>query len=169
MATTKSSAAEIRSKLIRDLQVVQENIKGEAIRQPLLFIEAVRYRVSKMRARAQAEAEQKAWAGQQWIAIRKQFAGKKITNDEVKAFIEKDPRYQKLVAAKDEAEAREEFAKLLLEAYRMRRDGVRILADAEGYEASKATAEAASESVNRALSIEASKLYKHRGVVRDRD
>jgi hypothetical protein len=165
----KVNVRQIRDKLIRDLQIVPENIKNEAIRQPLLFIEAVRYRVGKMRAHSRAKAELKTWSGQQWLLVKKKFEGTRITNDEVRSYLEKDPQYRALSANVDEAEAREEFAKLILEAYRMRRDGVRILADAEGYEASKATVEAASESVNRSLGLEARKLYKHRGIQRDLD
>lgn len=165
------SPAARRAKLIRDLAVIPENIRNEAIRQPLLFVEAVRYRVAKMRHRARAESALKAWSGQQWLLIKKRADANasKVTNDLVKAMIERDPEYQRLSLAVNEAEAREEFSKLLLEAYRMRRDGVRILADAEGYEASKAVADATADSMNRKLSSEARKIYRHRGIVRERD
>jgi hypothetical protein len=151
--------------LIRSLAVIDENIRAEAIAQATLFIEASRYRVECMRVRMQAEAEFEAFSSKRWLVIREkksQVSKERITNDQIKSQLQIGSNYRRLKAAVNRAEAEEEFSKLLLEAYRMRRDALKILADAQGYEASKQTAELEKDMIHRKMEREARRLYSSR-------
>jgi hypothetical protein len=152
------------SELISQLTVVDENIRAEAIRQPQLFIEAVRYRVRKMRVRAQAEAELEAFDAQLSITLRAKAIrrGDKGTEGYFKARLQKHSKHRSLQAAVNAAEANEEFSKLLIEAYRMRRDAVKILADAQGYEAMREGVDIERSVVHRRLVREARILQTKR-------
>lgn len=156
---TKASLAE----LIESLTIVSENIIAEAVRQPRLFIEAARYRVAKMRARTAAEMALEQYAGAVGLKIRAHNDGKeRLTVDHIKARIQRLPRHQELQTAVHEAEAREEFAKLLLEAFRQRRDALRIISDAEHYEAARESGEAERFVQHRQLADKARELHAQR-------
>lgn len=152
------------SQLIAQLAVVDENMRAEVINQPVLFVDAVRYRVSKMRQKAQAEAELEYFDSLLGLSIRakKHVAGEKATEGYYKARLLKHPKHRALQAALSRAEAREEFSKGIVEAYRMRRDALKILADAQGYESMRAVSEVEKATAYRRLSIEARKLQDSR-------
>lgn len=98
--------------------------------QAKLFERAARYRVGKMRVRARAEMVHSVAQAEASLFLRREFAGKGekltetyleqllITRDDIKA------AHEALMVAKEE----EEYAKLLLEAYQMKRDGMRAVA-----------------------------------------
>lgn len=149
--------------LIESLTLVDENVRNEAVRQPILFIEAARYRVLCMRRRARAENEAELFSSQLGLRIRARGAGgDRITNDYIKARVQKNTKFIELQSALNKATANEEFSKLLLEAFRMRRDAIRVIADAQGYEAAKLDYEAERVDQTRRLSIEARKLQAKR-------
>ena len=119
--------------LVAKLAVIDEDIKREAAEQPQAFIAAARYRVDKMRNRAAAVAkyeEHRASLGLRMRA-RRDSGGKKPSEGNVKDAVESNSLTQKLHAEMQVAYAYEEFAKLLLEAYRQRRDGIRIIHEAQ--------------------------------------
>lgn len=152
------------SKLIDSLAIVDENILAEAAQQPLLFIAAVRYRVRKMRLKAQAEAalEQHDSGLDLRIRARGNKRGEKYTEGTIKATIRTNGPHKELQALYDQAAAEEEFAKGLLEAYRMRRDAIRVLAEAQQYEGIKDTAELDRIREQRKISAQARKLVAER-------
>jgi len=131
------------SELIEMLPIVSENIVAEAAVQAQKFIQAATYRVERMRVRARATAtleQHRAHVGLRARA-KKDSDGKKPTEGAINARIELDSVTKLLRKRHDEAHAREELAKLILEAHRIRRDSVRILSDhllkdstREGYE-----------------------------------
>lgn len=128
--------------LIQRLALVDENILGEAARQPVLFIDAVRYRVAAMRRRAQAITEFDYQRSRVALAIRakRNAEGEKITETALKERVEKHSVVRGLRNQVDRAYEAEEFAKLIIEAYRMRRDAIRVIAEsqiAEGMRESK--------------------------------
>jgi hypothetical protein len=150
--------------LIRLLAVVDENIVSEAIRQPSLFIDAARYRVSKMREVSRAKAELDSCMSSIGLRIRAKGAGgdQRTTEGYVKSKILRSPTYNKLQSAVHDAERKEEFSKLLLEAYRMRRDAIRIIADEKNYESGRQGAEVERMQQRRKLVNKASELHRRR-------
>jgi hypothetical protein len=120
--------------LISRLALVDENIMAEAAKQPILFIDAVRYRVSAMRARAQANAELDYRRSRIALTIRarKDAAGeKKFTEAALKEKVESQTVIRELRAKMERSYESEELAKLILEAYRMRRDAIRVIAESQ--------------------------------------
>jgi hypothetical protein len=129
--------------LIERLALVDEDILAEAAKQPILFIDAARYRVAAMRRRAQAVAELDSKRSRIALTIRARRDGsgeKKFTEAALKEKVESQTVIRDLRAATERAYESEELAKLILEAYRMRRDGIRVIAEtqiAEGMRGSK--------------------------------
>jgi hypothetical protein len=153
--------------LIKRLPLVDENILAEAAKQPMLFIDAARYRVAKMRSRLKSEATLEYATAAVALKIRVRRAdGEKLTEGAVKAKVAKNLSLRTLRTACDDSTAREEFSKLILEAYRMRRDGIRIIADAHNYEGVKESSElqrieTRRKMVKRARALEEKRLSLH--------
>lgn len=120
--------------LLDSLAVLDENILAEAARMARLFARAAQYRVEKMRYRARAEAALEQWAAHLSLLYRSRAKGKP-TEAYYKARIILNKRHQRLTVEKEACERREELAKLILDAYRQRRDAIRIIADHKGYDA----------------------------------
>lgn len=160
MRTAKSEI----TALVDQLSVIDEDIRHEAVRQPALFIEAVRYRVSRMRIRSQAEAMFEAFVSRRGLVVRARVQGSKerVTEGAIKARVQKHPKFKLLQSALADAEAEEEFSKLLLEAFRMRRDAIKILADAQNYEAGRSVMDLERKDVTRKLSNEARRVQQAR-------
>ena len=120
------------SELINLLTVVEENVLEEAAAQPALFYEVARYRVARMRKRSQAVAEYDSRRAQLSLSLRAKSAtaGEKFTEGTIKDRVDSKIINGPLRKAMEDAYASEELSKLLVEAYRMRRDGIRILAEA---------------------------------------
>jgi hypothetical protein len=151
------------SQLIKLLAVVDENIINEAIRQPLLFVDAARYRVSKMREVSRSIARLESFVSEFGLRVRAKGAGdQRLTEGFVKSKIQRSPTYKKLQSAVHDAERKQEFAKLLLEAYRMRRDAIRIIADEKNYESGKRGAEVERIQQHRRLENRARELHRRR-------
>jgi len=148
--------------LIERLSIVDENVLAEAAKQPLLFIDAARYRVGKMRKRAQADAALDFNRSSLGLKIRKKPSEDRVTEGAIKSLIDIDPTTRSLRAALDEAEAEEELSKLILEAYRYRRDAIRILAEAHVYEGIKESSEVERAETRRKLSRKARELEDRR-------
>lgn len=161
---------DISDSLLSSLVVIDENIKIEAVKQPGLFIEAVRYYVSKMRAHSQAEAVFEEFVARRGLFLRSQKRDSKerLTEGYFKARIQKHPKYKVLQQALFNAKSEEVFAKLLLEAYRMRRDAIKILADAANYEAGRSVMEIERGDVTRRLRNKARRVQEaKRGIFND--
>jgi hypothetical protein len=149
------------SDIINSLAIVAENIDEEAIMQPMLFVDAARYRVAKMRVRAQAETALDQITGELGLTIRARGSdsSERITNDYIKSRVQKHPKFRRLQTELQQAEQKEEFSKLLLEAYRMRRDALRIVAESQAAEGLRQVSGIERKSAERRLSQEARKLY----------
>jgi hypothetical protein len=151
------------SEIIDGLAIVAENIDEEAIMQPMLFVDAARYRVAKMRVRAQAETTLDQLSSELGLTIRARGSGgERITNDYIKSRIQKHPKFRRLQTELQEAEQKEELSKLLLEAYRMRRDALRIVAESQAAEGLRQVSGIERESATRRLKSEARKLHARR-------
>jgi hypothetical protein len=154
--------------LIDALPIVDENILVEAAKQPLLFIRASMYRVIKMRKRSQANAKGDYVRARLAMGIRgkKNQLGEKVTEGTLKEKVECDSSVRQLRKEVDLAFAEEEFAKLILEAMRMRRDAIRIIADAKVYEGGRETAEVERVDARRQLVEKARQLEHNRRSLR---
>ena len=118
--------------LIGKLPLVDENILAEAAKQPILFIEAARYRVTAMRVRAKAVAELEARKSTLALRIRaKKTSARSITENAIKETVESQKSVIALRDRVEKAYALEEFSKLILEAYRQRRDAIRIIGETQ--------------------------------------
>jgi hypothetical protein len=119
--------------LITKLAIVDQNILSEAAQQPILFMDAAQYRVSAMRVRAEAVAEIESRRARLTLKKRaeKDDMGRKVTEGEIKAGVESTKIIGVLRARVDRSYEREELAKLILEAYRQRREAIRVIAEAE--------------------------------------
>lgn len=157
--------------LLASLAVIDENINYEAVRQPALFIEAVRYYVDKMKAYSQAEAAFEAFIARRGLAIRASTRGReRATEGYIKARIQKHSKFKLLQEQMFASKADDVFAKLLLEAYRMRRDAIKILADSQNYEASKSVMDIERVDVTRRLRNKARRVQEaKRGNFKDGD
>lgn len=122
--------------LVNGLSFSDEEVVDAAKSQPTLFLHASRLRIQTMRNRVTAEAKLKAAeadrAGK--FRLRGKEAGERITEGQVKERLARIPEIIALTKAVTDAEEYEEWSKLLLEAYRMRRDALKVVADMLGAE-----------------------------------
>ncbi len=120
--------------LIEKIPLVDENILEEAARQPMLFVEASRYRVDCMRERARADAHFDYLTARIATLIRDRYrdVGRKISEAQVKELVGSNKKLRLARATLDRALEEEEFSKLLLDAYKQRRDAIRT--DFRGHE-----------------------------------
>ena len=118
------------------MEFLPEDILNAAAEQPRLFMDAVEYRVQRMDRRIQAEAAMKHMQAEQSLEIREEQAASadRITENKITAMLATDVDLQQTVQAFNQEERGEEYAKLLLEAYRMRRDCLRIIGELSGRE-----------------------------------
>jgi hypothetical protein len=150
--------------LIERLSILDENILKEAAEQPVLFLEAARYRVVVMRKRSEAVARKEYASSKLSLLIRAKVkaTGDRITEDTVKSKVFRNKQYRVIHERAERTYEEEEFSKLLLEAYRMRRDAIRIIADAGRAEGISETAELERISARAKLHKEARKLADRR-------
>lgn len=120
--------------LLARLYFPEEEIQQAVLEQAKLFLAAADYRVKKMKSRQDAAyALDRLRAGYS-LQVRKKFAaanvgGKRnVTEGQIKDTLERVEAINSAQEALGSAEALEEWSKLVLEAYRQRRDVLKILA-----------------------------------------
>lgn len=162
--------------LAEKLRFVDENIKETVKNQPMLFLDAGRYRVKCMRNRAVAVAAVDSMRARVATAIRndKNSAGLKMTEGALKEQIELDPEIQDLRDAQSEAYEDEEMGKLLVEAWRQRNSAVKNLVEMMLAEGASGSYQLEREVQTRAMNNKAQdllqgKTYKRRIGRRDEE
>ena len=155
--------------LIEKLELVPENIFGEAAVQPLLYVDAARYRVAAMRSRSQAAAELEYTKARVAAAIRARLteAGEKVTEKLIEQRVATHKLCRAASEKMDRAQETEEFAKLLLDAYRMRRDAIRIIGEGQIAEGIRGGHEVDRLEQHRRLAKRARDLDSRRGEVHE--
>lgn len=149
--------------IIRRLVIVDEDICTEAVNQVSLFVDAARYHVARMRIRTQAESALDVFAADRSLSIRaRPREGERLTEGHIKSRLQKHPRFIRLQAELEKAKRVEAFSKLLLEAARMRKDAIKIIADARVFEGMKGSAEVERGESFRKLSQRARELHNRR-------
>lgn len=151
--------------LIEKLGVIDENIMAESVRQPLLFVDAARYRVVKMRKRAQVGAQleyERSRIATQLRNKKGKDGDKKVTEGAIKELIEQNEKIRDLRSQSDRAYEEEEFAKLLLEAFRQRNSAIKIIAEMQMLEGSRESVQIERDLQSKKLRNEARRLLAHR-------
>lgn len=120
--------------LIEALDFAPEDVVEAAVKQPSLFLDAADYRVEAMRRRINAESAYEVAKASQAHELRTDAkeTGEKITENSISEALLCNTKLQEFSVALSRSQESEEFAKLLLEAFRMRRDAIRVLADLSG-------------------------------------
>ena len=131
MQSFLSEAADF-DELIAALAFEEETVMQAATRQPYLFVKAARLRVQTMREMARAEATLDQTEAEVGMSVREraQATGTKITESGIGERIATDPQVREAQKQVRIAAAREELGKLMVEAYRHRRDSIRVIAEA---------------------------------------
>jgi hypothetical protein len=113
-----------------------EDVAEAAAKQPRLFLAAVDFRIAKMQELSAAEMVMEETSAERELAIRKeaQQGGDKITEGNIKARLTLDPKVMLVNRKYHEAKSLDERAKLVLEAYRMRRDSIDVIGNLSGAE-----------------------------------
>lgn len=108
-----------------------ENVVAEACDHPRLFAEAADYRMKRYRVRLETKAQYEEGRAAAALEVRRrsQKTETRMTEDNLKEILLCDPKLRTLRVQVDEAEVADEYSKLLLEAMRMRRDCLRVVAD----------------------------------------
>lgn len=141
-ATTKVAASQGRAsslleqmeELIGKLSFSPETIIEAAMEQPSLFAEMSGLRAEAMREAARAKWDHELSCSEVANAFRHEDAetGFKTTENNIAERVRLEPAIAIAVGKKNETEALEEQSRLLIDAFRMRRDCLRIIADLAG-------------------------------------
>jgi hypothetical protein len=122
------------TRLINRLDFTMESLVAAELEQAKLFEEVARYRVQALGAFTAAELRRDQVRAETELTIRKRAAAadEKITEGNVKAQIETDAFVRKAEAFVITTRKRDEYSKLLVEAYRHRRDAMQDVATLVG-------------------------------------
>lgn len=129
-------------RLLKRLDITGATLSDAAMTQGRLYMEASRFYVRNLQRNLRYKSLLKARMAERAQYFRKrlkaarQAAGKKdATESEVKELVSLSPSVQKLEVLQEKAQIATEWAELLLEAYKMRRDAIRTLVEIMGDEA----------------------------------
>lgn len=160
------------SEIIRKLPIINENIMMEAANQPLLFMEGAKYRIAKMRVRADALAQlesEKALVGLKLRSQRDETGKKAHTEDGVKARTERAVIKSGARAKLDRAYEFEELSKLLITALQQRSWAIRTIAEAENIFGMREDKDVSRIQENNAMRKQARELTLRRSKLGDDD
>jgi hypothetical protein len=117
--------------LLEQLDFSPDNVLAASSEQPGLFLQAIDYRMKAMRSNSQAKMALELSEADVSSSLRKEAKaiGDKTTESALSEQVMLNKSIQVLSKQKRDAEEQDEFAKLLLEAFRMRRDCLRIVGD----------------------------------------
>ena len=117
--------------LLDGLDFSGEDLLIQAPLQAKLFIQAARYRVIKMQLRSSAQGRLESLRASLSLQIRAtaRERGEKVTEEYIRQRLLRNPKVREAGDTLAKAEAEEEFSKLLVEAYRHRKEAARIVAD----------------------------------------
>jgi hypothetical protein len=113
--------------LVARLAFAQEETPSAAVEQAKLFMAAADYRIKKMKIRQEADASYEDLRIHRSLQLRATNAKGKLTERHLNDLVDRDPKIQQARDDAATAKRREEWAKLLLEAYDHRRSTLKIL------------------------------------------
>lgn len=122
--------------LLEHIDFIDEEVELAARGLPKLFMEGARYRVRVLRKRQAAEQKRDTVKVDAAIEVRHtaQEKGYKVTEAGIKELVESTPSVREAIAEVVHLQALEEFAKLLLEAYRYKNRSIQVVANLTGAE-----------------------------------
>lgn len=124
--------------LFEQIDFEDEDILNASKIQSNLFLQAGRLYIQSMRKRVAAEAKLKMLTSRYSLRIRKELSedasGGRVTEGHVAARLMRKPRILEATRKFDMRREHEEFCKLLLESFRMRRDTLKIVGNLIGAE-----------------------------------
>lgn len=134
---TDPIAAEV-SHLLSNLDFTPEDVVMAAATTPRLFIRAGEYRIDRLRERNQAKMVMEQIEADRSLTLRKEAAaaGEKLTEKNLEAQVTLDVEVVQAQQRYFAADEHDEYAKLVVEAFRMRRDCLEIIGRITGTEIS---------------------------------
>jgi hypothetical protein len=107
------------------------NVQEAAADNTALFVKAIEYRIDCFRSRSTAKMALEEAEAQKDVDLRKEAraTGDKITEKNIEQLLTLSPRIKQKREEYSKAEALDEYSKLVVEAFRMRRDCLRIIGD----------------------------------------
>lgn len=149
-------------KILATLEYTVETIQEAAVIQAPAFEAAANYRVDQMRRRQALEMNLERLRADIELTIRKQAADidEKITEGAIKARLTTNKLVQRAQDELNAAEAMEEYSKLLLEAYRHRRDSLEVVGQLSGAERAMARIVENTQETTRAVHQALDKKYR---------
>ena len=117
--------------LLSKIDFSPDNVVDAAAEQPVLFVRAIQYRLECLITKTNAKMAWETAQAEKELKIRKEYrdAGEKITEGNIDALTLLDPDVAAACKKFSDAETYEEYSKLVVEAFRMRRDCLRIVDD----------------------------------------
>lgn len=117
--------------LLAKLDFEDHEVLVAACSQPALFMKAADYRVECMRKQQKADAQLDVVRAEMAADLRKEHGerGEKIAEKLMNELLDASEDVQTARAESEAAKRGDEYSKLLVEAYRHRRDALRIVAD----------------------------------------
>jgi hypothetical protein len=122
--------------LLANLEFSPESVVTAACEQPKFFVQAVEYRMLTYGAATRARMAFDSGEAARALDLRHQarISGDKMTEGNLKELLLTDEAVMELDRLQHAAEEEEEWAKLLVEAFRMRRDCLKIVGELVGQE-----------------------------------
>lgn len=126
----KESKNEV-AQLLKAIDFSAVNVVQAAAENPTLFVRAAEYRLTCLRARNAAKMEWEKAQAETDLAIRREarLTGDKITEALVSNQVTVNSTVAHYAVKFSEADELDEFSKLIIEAFRMRRDCLRIVGE----------------------------------------
>lgn len=136
MAKPQSGVDPQVEKLLSELDFSPESVIHTATRSARLFMDAAEYRIQCLRERNRTDRVADQTRADKALKLRgqAQALGEKLTEEGLKQMLLIEPSIIKAVEARDTAEEMDEWAKLLLEAFRMRDHDLEIIGRITGSE-----------------------------------
>jgi hypothetical protein len=150
--------------IIDRIPILDTDIMQVAADQPMLFIDAARYRVTKMRKVNESNAKVEYQRAFMMMRLRnkKHTDQSRVTEASLREKVDTSQEILDLRAEHERSREQDEFAKLILEAMRYRSKAIQIIADAQQYEGRSGAADVERIEQRRKLANEARKLHRER-------
>lgn len=133
MKETRKTVAKITpiNELLEDLDFVPENVIEAACANSVMFRDAIEYRRDCMEKKAEAKVAYEVAEAEYQLEVRKQAKAndEKVTEKHVESLTVVEPELRKLRVLFLRAEALDEYSKLIVDVFRMRRDCLEVVKD----------------------------------------
>jgi len=110
---------------------ISDDVAGSAVRCATLFVDAIEFRRECLEKRATAKLDMERAETEKSLALRREFrsVGDKATEKNLEELTSVSPRVRQKVDAFQKADAADEYSKLVIDAFRMWRDCLRMVTD----------------------------------------